>query len=138
MQYSFLLHIKWIYFSPHISTCIICLILVVAILSKQKSYLTMVLVCLSARISDIAYFPTYLLVRLLIWNRFYYVGIFTCKSLWKHRSEIPVPFRKLVQPSTWNTNGLNEDAASCKQMIRFAQERINRSLINKLLVFLEL
>lgn len=39
-------------------------------------------------------------------------------------SGIPVPFRKLIQPSTWNTNDFNEDAASCKQMIRFVQERL--------------
>lgn len=41
-------------------------ILVVAVLTKEKSCLTVVLVCLFVRISGIAYFPIYLLARLRI------------------------------------------------------------------------
>lgn len=47
-----------------------------------------------------------------------------------------IPFIKLKLPSSQNTHDSNEDAASCKQIISFAHERINRILINKLLIFL--
>jgi hypothetical protein len=64
------------------------------------------------------------------------VRIFTSKSRLKLSGDIPVALRKLVQSSTWNTNSINEDITSCKQMIRFAGKRINKILINKLLFFL--
>lgn len=54
----------------------------------------------------------------------------------KHSGAIPIPFIKLILSSTQNTNGFNEEAASCKQIISFAHERINRILINKSLIFL--
>lgn len=53
-----------------------------------------------------------------------------------YSSEISIPFIKLIVPSTQNTNDFNEDAASCKQIISFSHERINRILINKSVIFL--
>lgn len=54
----------------------------------------------------------------------------------KHSGGISISFIKLILSSTQNTNGFNEDTASCKQIISFVHERINRIPINKLLIFL--
>lgn len=35
----------------------------------------------------------------------------------KHGGETPIPFIKLILSSTQNTNGFNEDAACCKQIV---------------------
>lgn len=53
-------------FFLNILALVIFSILVVAMLTKEKFCLAVVLVCLYARISDVAYFPTYLLARLCI------------------------------------------------------------------------